>query len=137
MSKTVPSRPSTHNGNHLPLPKQIRFIPHDGWPYAKKRMVSTACQTCRKRKTRCSGKRPGCSTCTENGHSCGRYGDSVQVRKTLPDDTTNDKKVVGEDTVDLKPSSSNGNGYVPALQTSSAGCNSPQETPRAEETGVV
>jgi hypothetical protein len=36
------------------------------------------------------------STCTENGHSCGGYGDSVQVRKTLPDNTTNDEKVVGE-----------------------------------------
>ena len=60
----------------------------------------------------------------------------MQVRKTLPDGTTNDEKVVGEDTVDLKPSSSNSDGYVPALQASSAGCNSPQETPRAE-TGVV
>jgi len=76
------------------------------------------------RKTRCSGERPEYSTCTENGHSCGGYGDSVQVRKTLPDNTTNDEKVVGEDTVNLKPSSGNGDRNVTALQISSAGGNS-------------
>jgi hypothetical protein len=86
--------------------------------------VNAACQICRKRKTRCSGEGPECSTWTENGHSCGRYGDSVQVRKTLPDNTTNDEKVVGEDTVNLKPSSGNGDRYVPAFQVSSAGGNS-------------
>jgi hypothetical protein len=37
---------------------------------------------------------------------------------------TNDEKVVGEDTVNLKPSSGNGDRYVPALQVSSAGGNS-------------
>ena len=121
---TASSRLGTRNGNHLPLPKQIRFISHDGRPYAKRRRVSTACQTCRKRKTRCSGERPECSTCTEDGHSCGGYGDSVQVRKTLPDDNTNDENMVGEDAVDLKPSNSNGDRYVPALHVSSAGCNS-------------
>jgi hypothetical protein len=46
--------------------------------------------------------------------------DSVQVRKMLPDNTTNDDKVVGKDTVNLKPSSGNGDRYVPALQVSSA-----------------
>jgi len=89
------------------------------------------------RKTRCSGERPEYSTCTENGHSCGGYGDSVQVRKTLPDNTTNDEKVVGEDTVNLKPSSGNGDRNVTALQISSAGGNSSQGTPHTEETGVV
>jgi hypothetical protein len=33
---TTSSRPGTHNGNHLPLPKQIRFISHDSRPYAKR-----------------------------------------------------------------------------------------------------
>ncbi len=33
------------------------------------------CRTCRKRKTRCDGKRPLCSTCTENGHECLGYAD--------------------------------------------------------------
>jgi hypothetical protein len=121
---TASSRREPRNGNHLPPPKQIRFISHDGQPYAKRRRVNAACQTCRKRKTRCSGERPECSTCTENGHSCGGYGDSVQVRKTLPGSITNDEKVAGEDTVDLKPSSGNGDRYVPALQVSSVQGNS-------------
>ena len=49
----------------------------------------------------------------------------MQIRKTLSDNTTNDEKAVEEDTVDLKPSSGNGDRYVPALHASSAGCNSP------------
>ena len=70
------------------------------------------------------------------GHSCGGYGDSVQVRKTLPDNTTNDGKVVGEDTMNLKPSSGNGDRYVPALQVSSAGGNSsPGDASHREDRG--
>jgi hypothetical protein len=117
------SRPGALNGNHLPPPKQIRFISYDGQTYVKRRRMNGACQTCRKRKIRCSGERPEYSTCIENGHSYGGYGNSVQVRKTLPDNT-NDEKVVGEDTVNLKLSSGNVDRYVPALQVSSAGGNS-------------
>ena len=36
------------------------------------------CRTCRKRKTRCDGKRPLCSTCTENGHECLGYSDGSE-----------------------------------------------------------
>lgn len=31
------------------------------------------CLTCRRRKTRCAGERPLCSTCTKNGHECLGY----------------------------------------------------------------
>jgi len=37
--------------------------------------VTCRCRTCRKRKTRCDGKRPLCSTCTENGHECLGYAE--------------------------------------------------------------
>lgn len=37
-----------------------------------------SCRTCRKRKTRCDGKRPLCSTCTENGHECLGYADGPE-----------------------------------------------------------
>lgn len=98
--------------------------------------MSTAYQTCWKQKTRCSSERPECSTCTENGRSRGGYRDSVRVRKTSPDNTTNVENVVREDTVNLKPSSSNGDGYVPPFRPALPGAIHPQETPRAE-TGVV
>lgn len=35
--------------------------------------VTRRCQTCRKRKIRCDGKRPQCSTCKENRHICLGY----------------------------------------------------------------
>ncbi|KFY18641.1 hypothetical protein V493_08452 [Pseudogymnoascus sp. VKM F-4281 (FW-2241)] len=57
----------------LPTPKQIRFVNNEGRPPAKRRRVEAACQTCRKRKIRCDGKRPQCSTCKENRHICLGY----------------------------------------------------------------
>ncbi|ESZ96123.1 hypothetical protein SBOR_3512 [Sclerotinia borealis F-4128] len=53
-------------------PKLIRFVNNDG-QRAKRRRVNAACRTCRKRKTRCDGIRPLCSTCTDNGHECMGY----------------------------------------------------------------
>ncbi|RAL67365.1 hypothetical protein DID88_008120 [Monilinia fructigena] len=62
------------NGGPAGLPlKQIRFVNNEGQPPAKRRRVNAACRTCRKRKTRCDGKRPLCSTCTDNGHECMGY----------------------------------------------------------------
>ncbi|ATZ47807.1 hypothetical protein BCIN_03g01050 [Botrytis cinerea B05.10] len=55
--------------------KQIRFVNNEGQPPAKRRRVNAACRTCRKRKTRCDGKRPLCSTCTDNGHECMGYAE--------------------------------------------------------------
>lgn len=57
----------------LPTPRQIRFISSEGPPHAKRRRINAACLTCRRRKTRCSGEKPVCKTCTDNGHSCAGY----------------------------------------------------------------
>ncbi|CRK13018.1 hypothetical protein BN1708_010717 [Verticillium longisporum] len=56
-----------------PPPKQIRFVHNQGQPPSKRRRINAACLTCRKRKTRCAGERPTCSTCTKNGHECLGY----------------------------------------------------------------
>ncbi|KAK8182937.1 fungal-specific transcription factor domain-containing protein [Phyllosticta citribraziliensis] len=58
----------------LPQPKAIRFVTNTDGPYAKRRRINSACLTCRRRKTRCSGERPSCETCLKNNHSCGGYG---------------------------------------------------------------
>ncbi|KAJ9502702.1 hypothetical protein H2202_001824 [Exophiala xenobiotica] len=69
--------PTSHTSSRsfLPPPRQIRFVSTDGQPYTKRRRINAACLTCRKRKTRCSGERPECKTCTENGHDCSGYAD--------------------------------------------------------------
>ncbi|RPB01882.1 hypothetical protein L873DRAFT_1674713 [Choiromyces venosus 120613-1] len=58
-----------------PFTRPIRFVANDGQPHAKRRRISAACKTCRKRKTRCSGEKPICETCRQNGHSCLGYSD--------------------------------------------------------------
>ncbi|KAI0967981.1 fungal-specific transcription factor domain-containing protein [Xylaria arbuscula] len=61
----------------LPTPKQIRFINNQGQPPTKRRRINAACLTCRKRKTRCAGEHPTCSTCDKHGHLCLGYSDTV------------------------------------------------------------
>lgn len=39
------------------------------------------CLTCRKRKTRCAGERPTCSTCASNGHDCLGYTGLAEKKK--------------------------------------------------------
>ncbi|KAI1164730.1 fungal-specific transcription factor domain-containing protein [Nemania serpens] len=65
----------------LPTPKQIRFINNQGQPPTKRRRINAACLTCRKRKTRCAGEHPTCSTCDKNGHVCLGYSDTIDKRK--------------------------------------------------------
>ncbi|KAI2622611.1 fungal-specific transcription factor domain-containing protein [Xylaria nigripes] len=67
----------------LPTPKQIRFINNQGQPPTKRRRINAACLTCRKRKTRCAGEHPTCSTCDKNGHVCLGYSDAVEKRKEI------------------------------------------------------
>ncbi|KAI1129867.1 fungal-specific transcription factor domain-containing protein [Nemania abortiva] len=67
----------------LPTPKQIRFINNQGQPPTKRRRINAACLTCRKRKTRCAGEHPTCSTCDKNGHVCLGYSDAVDKRKDV------------------------------------------------------
>ncbi|KAM3548213.1 hypothetical protein ARSEF4850_009542 [Beauveria asiatica] len=56
-------------------PRQIRFVHNQGQPPSKRRRINAACLTCRRRKTRCDGERPTCSTCSRNGHKCLGYPD--------------------------------------------------------------
>ncbi|CAO2652661.1 Nn.00g009440.m01.CDS01 [Neocucurbitaria sp. VM-36] len=55
--------------------KPIRFVTNHDGPYAKRRRINSACLTCRRKKTRCSGERPACQTCIQNKHECAGYGD--------------------------------------------------------------
>ncbi|KAL2432674.1 hypothetical protein ABEF95_014383 [Exophiala dermatitidis] len=74
------SQPHFKPAKSLPPPRQIRFVSANGQPHAKRRRINAACLTCRKRKTRCSGERPQCKTCTENGHVCSGFAEP-QSRK--------------------------------------------------------
>ncbi|AEO71763.1 uncharacterized protein THITE_2124588 [Thermothielavioides terrestris NRRL 8126] len=65
----------------LPPPKQIRFVNNQGQPPSKRRRINAACLTCRKRKTRCAGEKPDCSTCKKNGHVCLGYSDLVERKR--------------------------------------------------------
>ncbi|KAA8572316.1 hypothetical protein EYC84_002941 [Monilinia fructicola] len=77
------------NGGPAGLPlKQIRFVNNEGQPPAKRRRVNAACRTCRKRKTRCDGKRPLCSTCTDNGHECMGYAEGPDGAATSSSSAT-------------------------------------------------
>jgi len=69
----------------IPAPKQIRFVNNQGQPPSKRRRINAACLTCRKRKTRCAGEKPICTTCAKNGHQCLGYGDAVEKKR----ETTN------------------------------------------------
>ncbi|EXJ83372.1 hypothetical protein A1O1_06994 [Capronia coronata CBS 617.96] len=74
-SHGIPPIQRTHSTGFLPAPRQIRFVSTDGQPHSKRRRINAACLTCRKRKTRCSGDRPVCTTCTESGHTCSGYAE--------------------------------------------------------------
>lgn len=51
--------------------------------------VTRRCQTCRKRKIRCDGKRPECSTCKENRHVCLGYEAPLNSGASKSSDTKN------------------------------------------------
>ncbi|KAI9705687.1 MAG: hypothetical protein M1820_005097 [Bogoriella megaspora] len=65
-----PPAPDSGPGQHK---KALRFITNHGQPHTKRRRISSACVTCRKRKTGCSGERPYCKTCATNNQQCGGY----------------------------------------------------------------
>ncbi|KAL1847470.1 hypothetical protein Plec18170_008583 [Paecilomyces lecythidis] len=74
-----PPSPAKKNGSsNISQPRQIRFVSTDGQPQTKRRRVTAACRTCRKRKIRCSGEQPAnqvCKTCSDYGHTCLGYND--------------------------------------------------------------
>ncbi|KAK2813707.1 hypothetical protein FQN50_000105 [Emmonsiellopsis sp. PD_5] len=65
-------------GKKAAQPRQIRFVSADGQPQTKRRRVTAACRTCRKRKIRCSGEQPVCKTCSDYGHNCLGYKDPLE-----------------------------------------------------------
>ncbi|KAH6950712.1 hypothetical protein HG530_011381 [Fusarium avenaceum] len=73
-----------------PPPRPIRFVHNQGQPPSKRRRINAACLTCRKRKTRCAGERPVCSTCTKNGHECLGYPEDIK-REDIEKPTLLDK----------------------------------------------
>lgn len=96
------AQPSQAN-TFLPTPKQIRFVSTDGQPHAKRRRINAACLTCRKRKTRCSGERPICKTCSDNAHTCAGYADRPSRKggaKILSDE---DDECEGEESGEMTP----------------------------------
>ncbi|KAM0263775.1 hypothetical protein ACHAQJ_001093 [Trichoderma viride] len=87
-----------------PPPRPIRFVHNQGQPPSKRRRINAACLTCRRRKTRCAGERPQCSTCTKNGHQCLGYPedrrdgvDSSGLRPGDEDDATTEDFNQAED----------------------------------------
>jgi hypothetical protein len=46
----------TAAANAAPQSKPIRFVTNHDGPYAKRRRINSACLTCRRKKTRCSGE---------------------------------------------------------------------------------
>ncbi|KAI1492818.1 fungal-specific transcription factor domain-containing protein [Biscogniauxia mediterranea] len=82
----------------LPAPKQIRFVNNQGQPPTKRRRINAACLTCRKRKTRCAGEHPTCSTCTKNGHACLGYSDGPGTDKKKDSSSAGGQSSAGDPT---------------------------------------
>ena len=57
-------------------PKKLRFITNSGAPHPKRRRVTAACLTCRRRKIACSGEQPTCHTCNQSGLQCAGFNKS-------------------------------------------------------------
>lgn len=81
--------------------KKLRFITNQGAPHPKRRRVTAACLTCRKRKVACSGERPGCVTCAQNKVDCAGYSGengaaSNSVNATNPGSSSRIKKEKSE-----------------------------------------
>ncbi|KAK4155294.1 hypothetical protein C8A00DRAFT_31914 [Chaetomidium leptoderma] len=53
-----------------PQPAGDDSVDADAHLPSKRPHTRNACEDCRRRKTKCDGKRPICSTCTSNGGSC-------------------------------------------------------------------
>ncbi|KAF1952229.1 hypothetical protein CC80DRAFT_452894 [Byssothecium circinans] len=88
MNNSAPS--TTAASNAPPQPRPIRFVTNHDGPYAKRRRINSACLTCRRKKTRCSGERPTCGTCQSNKHRCEGYGNGSDDHS--PTEPTRDGK---------------------------------------------
>lgn len=69
----MPAPGSSYNRLILPAPSNSEpqmHISHTLLPRPPRIGVSVACETCRRRKTRCNGNRPRCAKCDTNGIPC-------------------------------------------------------------------
>lgn len=92
--------------NPGPPQKPIRFVTNHHGPYAKRRRINSACLTCRRKKTRCSGERPVCGTCLQNKHDCAGYGDDTatsHVSKPPKKHPPTDTPTKPEHAIDIDP----------------------------------
>ncbi|KAH8698951.1 putative C6 transcription factor [Talaromyces proteolyticus] len=100
---TTSTSNTTSNSTAPPQPRQIRFVSSDGQPQTKRRRVTAACRTCRKRKIRCSGEQPVCKTCSDYGHTCLGYNDPEKSEKPSSQTTTKDDQTAPLDVDDDEP----------------------------------
>ncbi|KAF4119532.1 Fungal trans [Geosmithia morbida] len=107
-------------------PKPIRFVNSQGRPPSKRRRINAACLTCRRRKTRCAGERPRCSTCVNNNHQCLGYqedkkdgNDAADARFDADDDDDDDAQETNDPSVPHRQSLSHGNQKRPNLPAAS------------------
>lgn len=110
-------------------PYQRRVCCHLVWRAAPKLANpphTLRCLTCRRRKTRCAGEQPICTTCTKNGHQCLGYPDAPYQAKQPEDD--DGPLVEDEDDQDKKPPS---NGLDAAPPPSTAPQPAPPPQPGA------
>ncbi|KAF2124622.1 hypothetical protein P153DRAFT_370552 [Dothidotthia symphoricarpi CBS 119687] len=85
---------STTPNAAAPQLKPIRFVTNNDGPYAKRRRINTACLTCRRKKTRCSGDRPSCARCLQNNLVCAGYGDDNTSSEAKADAKGSNSNVV-------------------------------------------
>ncbi|KAH9872181.1 hypothetical protein IAQ61_005016 [Plenodomus lingam] len=106
---------------NAPTPKPIRFVTNHDGPYAKRRRINSACLTCRRKKTRCSGERPFCGTCTQNKHDCAGYGDD----QGASDANRDAKKAVGRGSQQSSSSNTTTSSTSKGNPTTSSNANPP------------
>ncbi|KFY12723.1 hypothetical protein V492_03688 [Pseudogymnoascus sp. VKM F-4246] len=83
-------------------PNRIRFVAtYNGPSRSKNQRTAAACNTCRKRKTRCDGERPVCRACRENGHECLGYA-TPRRTQAASDKAKSTKATVAERNVETE-----------------------------------
>ncbi|BEJ11392.1 hypothetical protein CspHIS471_0108140 [Cutaneotrichosporon sp. HIS471] len=65
------------------MPAEQQQAERLGRPYPSRMNISQACESCRKRKARCSGDRPACIACTKQGREC-NYSEGGDKRRSEP-----------------------------------------------------
>ncbi|KAL1953530.1 hypothetical protein VTO42DRAFT_2628 [Malbranchea cinnamomea] len=119
----------------IPQPKQIKFVSTDGLPQTKRRRVTAACRTCRKRKTKCTGEQPVCQTCTDCGHTCLGYSDPPNYSQgnSRPKPSSYSSKASGSQPKENKPSDLSQSGVVPNAKATEDSLPNTQRAPQLED----